>query len=251
MDKKGQVSIFIILGLLLVVIVVLVLLARQTGIGVEPKKFLSAQAEPINKKIGDCTVKEGLDVLRLLGLQGGDLNPTKYLKYKDYNVAFLCYNQKNEERCIARGLTKREMEQELENYLNEKLLSCISVKEFWSGYDISTGELTTDVTIGNDIVFINVIYPITLRKGDSEIKLENFPNRIEVPLGRLFDVVQDILWYETENGLFFVESYELLHQGEFEIRKDQPYPQEIYILRTRTSDYIFQFAVEGEPYVDI
>ena len=100
-------------------------------------------------------------------------------------------------------------------------------------------------------MFINVLYPITLRKGDSEIKLDNFPNKIEVPLGKLFSVAQDILWYEAEKGLFFVESYELLHQGDFEIRKDQPYPHEIYISRARTSDYIFQFAVEGEPYEDI
>ncbi len=37
------------------------------------------------------------------------------------------------------------------------------------------------------------------------------------------------------------------HKGEVHIRKKQPYPDKLYILKTRNKDYTFQFMIQGEP----
>jgi len=36
------------------------------------------------------------------------------------------------------------------------------------------------------------------------------------------------------------------HRGQFVIDKKRPYPDKLYILKSKDSDYVFQFFVQGE-----
>lgn len=248
--KKGQITIFMIIGLVVIIIIALLLFASSRGIGVDPRKFLSSQIEPIRDAVEKCVDFEVNDALDLLGKQGGDLNPTRYRRYKNENVAYLCFNKPGKGECINRMLTRREIEAELNEYIEEQLYRCIHLDDFvdLQKYDLIAGELAVNTTIALDEVFVGVDYPITLRKKGIGVSVSDFSKRISTPLGRLLNVADDILDVESESGDFQTLSYELLYKGLYEIRRDQTYPDEIYILKMKDIPYIFQFAVEGEPY---
>jgi len=249
-EKKGQITIFMIIGLVVIVIIALLLFARSRGVGIEPKKFLSSQIEPIKNSVTKCVGIEGVEALKLLGRQGGDLNPARYLKYKNENVAFLCFNKPGKKECINRMLTRREIEGELNVYVREQLYRCIHLEDFIDvqKYELIAGELAVNTMIASDEVFVGVDYPITLKKKGIEVGISDFSTRVQMPLGKLLKVTDDVLDAESEFGEFHTLAYELLYKGLYEIRKEQPYPDKIYILKIKDNPYIFQFAVEGEPY---
>ena len=71
-------------------------------------------------------------------------------------------------------------------------------------------------------------------------------HEFDIPLGALYDVSMEIVNTESQIGEFEQLSYMLVHKGQFIIDKKKPYPDKFYILKTKDSDYKFQFFVQGE-----
>ena len=72
MQKRGQVSIFAIVGVILVILVALFFFARnQYGIFIEPTKFLNDKSKPIEDNLKDCINEVVSASLESFGKQGG------------------------------------------------------------------------------------------------------------------------------------------------------------------------------------
>ncbi len=246
MHKKGQISWFIILGIIIVAIMALVLYARQLGIGVEPKRFLETQASAIREEVESCLELLGKQSINAIGKTGGILNPTKVRLYNGYKVNYLCYNVANDERCSNRIAKLSDIEKELEGNIDSKLSTCVNLAQFSGDYELKTSRLSLKASIGLDDVSIDLDYPITLETRDIIVEMRDFSKSLNYPLGRLYSTAQTIVSDEARLGDFNKDSYMLLHKDVI-IEKHRPYPDKVYVLKTRTSDYIFQFAVEGEP----
>ena len=112
---------------------------------------------------------------------------------------------------------------------------------------MSIGERNIDISIGLDRVIVDLNQPLRLTKGDEVIEQSIFTESFSYPLGRLYDVSQDIVNAEATLGSFDQLPYILAHKGTYIIDKKKPYPDILYILTTKDSPYIFQFFIEGEP----
>jgi len=246
MYKKGQVSWFIIFGILLVAIVLFVWYARQLGIGVEPKKFLETRASSIRGEVEGCLGLLGEQSINAIGKMGGTLNPTKFRLYNGYRVNYLCYNVQGNERCSNRIVRLGDIEKEIEDDIDSKISTCLNLAQFSGDYQLKTGRSNLKASIGLDDVSIDLDYPITLETKGTTVEMRDFSKSLIRPLGRLYNTVQAIVSDEARLGDFNKDAYMLLHKDTV-IEKHRPYPDKVYVLKTRTSDYIFQFAVEGEP----
>jgi len=250
MKKRGQVTLFIILGILIVAAVVLVLYLRgQLFFGPVTPDNLNTKMIPIKEHIIKCLQEVSPQYIEQIGLQGGYLaTPTDtYRMWDNETVSYLCYNIKKHPICYNRMLTKAHMEQELENSLELGLAQCIDISKFeGKGYDIVYGKRKSTVEIGNDKVIVTVKMPITIKKDDVSITEDEFTANFNYPLGRLYNVAQDIVDVETQYGEFDQLTYMLMKKGQYIINKQRPYPDKLYILKTKDNPYIFQFFIEGE-----
>ena len=65
MNKRGQVTTFMIVGFVILVIFVLIFSVRRAGIGVSPQTYLETNLEDLKNIIDDCIEKETTDIVEL------------------------------------------------------------------------------------------------------------------------------------------------------------------------------------------
>ncbi|MEM4244799.1 MAG: hypothetical protein QXR60_01160 [Candidatus Nanoarchaeia archaeon] len=254
MEKRGQLTVFIIIGVVLVIVVALLLYYKTNIFLVNPTaEDLNIRLDDIREHIIRCTGKVGEPPIRQIGLQGGYLStpPDTYRLYNDSTISYLCYSMPGTPYCVNRMLTRSDMEKQLSAAIDFGLQTCVDVHGFqkFGSFDIITPKKwTVDTRIGSDMVVVTVNYPVRLRsrRSDVEVSAQEFTTTFNYPLGYLYDVSQDILDYETQYGEFDQMIYMLSKRGQVRIEKKKPYPDKLYILSKYDNDYIFQFFVQGE-----
>ncbi len=249
--KKGQITTFAIIGIVLVAAVLLILYLRgQFFFGPVTPATLGDKLQGISEHVTTCVQETAPDYIKRIGLQGGHLKTPEdtYRLREDIPISYLCYNIPDSPTCSNRLLLRSDMEKELGIAIDQALAGCIDLGKFGRGYELSTsGKRKINVSIGDAVVTVDILLPIVLRKGEVQIDEDTFTTNFNYPLGELYEVSQDIINREAELGEFDQLSYMLAKRGRYIIEKDKPYPDKFYQLRTKDSTYIFQFFVEGEP----
>ena len=249
MYKRGQTTAFIILGIVIVAVVVLLLYLRgQIFFGPVTPDTLGDRLLPLQAHVKQCIQEVGDEPIRRIGLQGGHLKlaDDTFKLYDGQSVSYLCYNREKLMTCSNRMLMKSNMEEELSAAMKTELAKCLNPKSFERGFTLTVGKLSVATSIGQDNTLVTATLPMTLKKGDVVIKEDTFTHAFNYPLGRLYKVSQDIVDTETEVGDFEQLGYMLAHRGQYVIDKKKPYPDKLYILTSKDSDYIFQFFIQGE-----
>lgn len=254
MEKRGQVTIFVILGIVIVALVVLLFAFREDIVPSTGAENLNSILNDIDKHIKDCMEGAAEGPLERIALQGGYLSvpPESYRLWNDNTISYLCYDQPGVEWCMNRLLTREHMEEELAAAIKEEMLQCVDVEGVAGGiikrYDIIVKPpMELAVTITGSTVLLELNYPVTLKSSEATASETTFTVPIEKPLGELYDVAQDILEGETSIGRFDTLTYMLSKMSKYTIYLHKPYPDKIYQVKLREGDYMFQFAVEGEP----
>lgn len=254
MLKRGQVTIFVIFGIVIVIIAALLLYFRTNLFLFNPTvEDLNSRLDDISAHVVECIGEVSEPPIRQIGLQGGHLStpPDTFRLYNDSTISYLCYSMKGTPKCRNRMLLKSDMEKQLSASINFALQTCLDVQSFkkFGSFEIITPKSwTVETRIGSDLVVVTVNYPIMLKssKSSAEVSVQDFSKSFNYPLGYLYDASQEILDYETQYGDFDQLIYMLAKKGQIRIDKKRPYPDKIYILSKYGNDYIFQFAVQGE-----
>lgn len=255
MKKRGQITAFVILGIVIVALVLLLLYTKTNVFMFTPSpEDLNKVMSDIRKDMISCIGKVSDEPIRRIALQGGYLSTPvdTYRLYDDTTISYLCYNIENDPRCRNRMLRKADMEQQLNEALDFALSTCIDVQKFkkLGSFQITTpNKWELETTINPETVLATVVYPITISSEKSELSLseDTFKKIFNYPLGELYKVSQDVIDFETTYGEFDQLSYMLAYHGIYRIEKLRPYPDKIYKLNKQDSNYIFQFAIQGEP----
>lgn len=247
--KKGQVTVFIILGIVIVAIIAFVF--YYSGIiskssfqkEAEKAKTIPVQARPVKDYIDNCVEEIAIEGILLMGQQGGyieipkDVLPRSVINpfsnslelFSGYNVPYWFYETTN-------GIQKSQipsieiMEEQLEGYLNQNMDSCLFNLSLFRSYDIKfEGEAKSDVVITDERIDVNVIYPILVDiEGVTTEMKEHFAS-INVPLGRMYEMSKDIM--KKENDEFFLEK---VTEDSLVIYDDIPYHGESLSCQPKT-----------------
>lgn len=252
MMKRGQVTVFVILGIVIVSLIVLFMFARKTILLPMTPENLQSEIDSIAKDVQDCMLDLGEDPIRDIGLRGGYLHrEIGYRLFNDTRISYLCHNIENDDRCYNDFLTLQKMESQLNEELRVSFSSCLDLGKYARLKPFKIKALEdpkVETTIMKDKVIVDLRYPIMLesKKTDLRSSRDRFTVNFNYPLGELYDVSQDIVESEVVNGEFDPLPYMLVSKGKYKIYKHRPYPDKIYILMLMDKDYLFQFAVEGE-----
>ncbi len=208
-EKKGQISIFIVIGIILIFVVIF-LFYNSGGI-------TSFWETPLEKKIKDtvedCILREGESGAFLLGFQGGyieiprtvSVNPNKYI-----DLGLKIPNWDSEKGNVP---TIESMQEELNAYVSEQALSCINANlrqlDEFARIEIAE-EMEIETEINKENIIFSASLPIKVSDENSEdvqtyskysVKLE------ELRLGDLYDLAVEI--YNLEENTHFAEELTL------------------------------------------
>ena len=230
MRKRGQFTLFVIVGLLIVSVVMLGVYYKDEIFASEWEKqraqslVVPEEAEEFKIAVDDCIDEVSSEGLKILGLHGGyieipadaiaesDLNPfsnsLEIIDGTDFETAYWFYFAANNVQ-KEQVPTIVEMEIELGNYVNENLARCVD-EDFYVDYNATVKAISTDVEIQDEEVLFTVTYPIIIAVDDFSFKFENFYIAQDVPLGKMYEAATQIMDEENEN--FYLEelSYDSL-----------------------------------------
>ena len=249
MEKRGQATVFAIVGVVLVIIVMLVYFLNDQGFvplsGTQ--NFLSGKMEPIKDKITECANDGVRDGMEIFGKQGGDFTPGNGLKYKGYNVKYYCGYL--EGSCQNNMPLLSSAESSFEEYVINHMKGCVGEGVFQGGlgYEITKGEMEVDVSLNGDGVKVNTDYNVVISKGDDKLSMPKTKVTVtDVPFEDLYGVATDIIETLATGNKFEQVGYMIDHRGEVMIDVDKPYPHVVYMLSKQDSNFELWFAVEGK-----
>lgn len=249
MAKRGQTTAFVIVGIVILAVIILLFYLRgQFFFGPVTTTTLQDRLVPLENHVKDCLQKISDEPIKRIGLQGGylSLGSGTFASYQGQSISYLCFSQGGKATCSNRMLTTTSMEQQLSEAISKGLATCLNLGKFKRGFDLQIGQQKVVTAIGPSNVIVTLQMPLTLSKDNVVVQRDSFTQTFNYPLGRLYAVSQTIVDYESQFGEFEQLSYMLTHKGEYVIDKKKPYPDKVYILKTKDSSYIFQFMVQGE-----
>ncbi len=247
MEKRGQISLFVLFGLILLVAFGFIsyLNSLQTVPEKEKKKAIELPnyALPLNNYIQGCVQQTAEDAVQLIGLQGGYFKPAHYLDNFFYITSYLYYNGE------SYMLSKDEMEKEISSYLMQNIGKCANLSVFREqGYEIDASEPSAETILTNSSVAVNIYYPVSIGYLGSRIKISDFTASIPVRLGYIRDVVEEIV-NETVIEPDWV-SVNTLTKHDLSITIKPRHPALVYFVRDDKSaldeneNYLFIFATK-------
>ena len=236
--KKGQVSIFIILGILIVV-VLLILFSRDAGFDT-----IFAKQSPYQEIEGcaQTAIQEGLDILML---QGGVIESENYFMYEGKKIDYVCYSENEYENCIMqKPILTNTIRDELVKYSTPKIKSCLnSVKSSLEGRGYSVVMRDPEIVI--DLVPDNVLVDMNLGLRIEKTGVESFDHIRTGIKSKIYNfalITSSISQWETRYGDSETLNYMLYYPSLKVEKKKQSEGTTIYILTDRDSNEKFYFA---------
>jgi hypothetical protein len=242
MNNHGQITIFVIIGIILVVAIVLILFLRT-------KPSIQTIENSPEVYLESCVKEAVSDSLVILSKQGGDLTPKGSVMFNSTNLTYLCYTSEYYKPCInQRPLLIEHIESEIKSDISPKIDNCFNAMklELEKKYNVqiaNKGEI--EVKLQPKKVVVNINRSVIIKKGDSTRSFTNFRVQITSPLYDLTKVANEIINQESQFCNFDEVGYMILYPS-YDINKIVTgYEDIVYIIKERSSGKEFKFAVRG------
>ena len=245
LNNRGQVTMFIIIGIVIVVFAVLIFLfwpkiSSIVGSEKSPEEFIQ-----------DCLGGDLKETVDLVSSQGGSINPKNYFLYKDDKLELLCYTSEDYKLCtMQQPLLKQHIENEIKSEINDKVKTCFDKLQSdyqGKGYEVSLQRKNFSVELLPNKVSVVFNYPLTLTKGDVK-KYEQIRISLNNNLYELVGISNSILNTEATYGDSETTIYMTYYPWLKVEKLKQTYGETVYILTDRDSGNKFQFATRSMPW---
>jgi hypothetical protein len=242
MNKHGQVTIFIIVGVVIVVGIIgmIIFIGR---VDVETPASLGPQAF-VDKCVRDSVE---ISVDKMLK-NGGEISPEQSILYEGDEWNYLCYQGDYYLGCYnIHPMLELQIETEIVSDTSEDVQNCfnIMIEDFEDrGFDVSSGvsEYSVDLLPGH--VKINLVKKIDVSKDGSAQSFGDFGTRLLSPIYRLVQIARDVVNSESQYCNFEYNGYMLLYP-KYDIRRIDYSDSKIYRLIDRMSGAEFRFAIRS------
>lgn len=236
MKKAGQISIFMIFAIMIFLIgwIYFSQAGEKGKVRALEHSSLVLDKQAIGNYMNECLKSLGENSLILFGLQGGNVEISKTDKSPALLVNTFYRYGKNTMPSIE------QLEKVYSEYIRQNAYSCPESLDY-PGYKITYGSIEVNTKFYNDVVVLNINYPITLKSKESEINLQKFGYVYPVRMGYIYNISQgivnkfveapDIIEYsyfnKFENDSFFIIPYNknlfviLIRDGESNIRNNE------------------------------
>ncbi len=193
--KRGQVTIFVILAIVIVAVVVVIFAFPQVNVfssSLNPSSYLISCIEPEVQKIKDT-----------LSVQGGYANPTNYATYQDLKLQYLCYTSQFYTPCLVQQpLLVKHVQDEMKKSIEPRAKQCLEdLKDQYErrGYTVKSGTSNIEVSIVPEKILVEFIAPLTISKEDTQT-FQKFAVSMDSQWYNLLVTSVNIIQYESTFG---------------------------------------------------
>lgn len=242
-NKRGQVTIFIIVAIIVVALAVLFyMISPRLGIDLTPEV-----KNPV-KFIETCIEEDIEDAVEIISLQGGSYEPEFYFTYNDVPIRYLCYTAENYRPCVLQKIALEEgIEEEIENLIQDQVDLCFnSLKDSFEekGYEVNLKPGETRVELLPKRIITTFNYTVILTKAETE-KYEEFNVVLHNNLYELIKIGKYIVEWERSFGgidpFAVMERYNYLDIDKGEMDDGTV----IYNLKDKKTGGVFQLATRS------
>ncbi len=243
-SKTSQITIFIILGLLILIVVFLLFFRNSNIVNL----FLGTS--PV-ERLEDCmknSIDEGSE---LLSMQGGVIEPELYYLYGGNKLAYMCYTEESFKTCVMqKPLLKNSVEEELANYMKPHFSACLEeVKTAFErqGNEINFKEPIITVEFVPKSVIVSSEIELSILKNDNRETYKNIKTEKSSLLYEFIILASEIANSEAKFG--DVDTTSLMYKNRnIKVEKiKQGDETKVYILTDRESNKRFMFAIKSIP----
>jgi hypothetical protein len=183
--KKGQLTVFIIVGITLIFILAFVLYLNRSNIDNFIASPLNIHTQPINDLVKECLEDLGKEAIYYVSLQGGYYFTPE--PYEEYNFLDIPVYLDNGRLIIP---SKKEIENHMLMYIEDHLPFCLENFEMFEdlGYNIQAGNINGEIIMGKEIS-IKVDYPLTIIKEDKEYRMKGFMGSVKFDFFEKYELV--------------------------------------------------------------
>ena len=211
--ERGQTTIFIIIGIVLVSLIVGFFLLKEKI----TQQKIPQEFRPIEDYFLRCIEDNAKYGINLLGEQAGyiylpEFEPgsrfSPFSNQLDFNGVAVPYWYYVSGNNIAKEQvpTKSEMEKQLETFLEKEFICDFSNYEE-KGFKINLSEINADVSIYENKVYVKINADLKIKKDGQSITISNHKKEIPTNLGKLYNLALKI--YNKEKQEMFLENYSL------------------------------------------
>ena len=212
-NRKGQITIFIIIAILLVVGIGVYFIFRGSLFS----QSLPKELEPVYSYYLSCIEEQGSQGISILGQQAGyiktpDFSPgntympfSSHLGFVGIGVPYWYYISGNN-LVVEQVPTKGDMQGQLSDFLKSEVGKCDFTSFSDQGFEIVQGENADVSTIINDNdVEFNIKQDLSIKFGNVSWSGTDHKIKVESSLGKLYNLAKKIYDYEQSN--LFLENY--------------------------------------------
>ncbi len=227
MKKRGQVSVFIILGIVIVVVLGSVVYLNNSSIKDKLiKQNINEEFVPVKNYFDSCIKDVTLQGANVLGSQGGyitipqdnlPVNPIEPFSNRlqvfgndAVEVPYWDYETNNgiQKTQIP---NKQDMEKDLQNYISNNLNNCLTNFTSFQDYEINGfNNFQTTVKIEDEKIFVDILSKLSVKHKNVLQEFDKFSLIIDSPLGKLYNKAVEILNKETTENFFEEKTIDML-----------------------------------------
>lgn len=194
-EKKGQLTIFVIIAILVVFVIVGYFFIRDDSL---KESYVSDEIRPVYDVVLDCARGVSEESIVVIGESGGYFVLPN--NSNSFNIAYYFYEGEGFMPSVE------DIESEIESYVESMLFFCAKKNALdLSGSDVNFGEVDVDVNIlDDDKVYFNIDFPFSIVKNNRSFYFdEPFEFVYDVRLySILFFASEIVKWHEKEPRAF-------------------------------------------------
>ena len=206
MNKKAQVTVFIALGIIILVALGLYYISRTTLEKPRPIIVVPEEAKAVHSYTTECAKDSAEEAVFLLGLQSGYVKVPEeirrvynsYLRIDDVFLKPYWYYPGH-----LRIPSEDEIKQQIAGYVKEDMLDCVDNFEvFKNQYEIrNLSEPDVKVSFSENDVFVEVNYKLEIKNlaNDVTVNIEEYAASVPVRLKIIYELAKRIMETEQEN----------------------------------------------------
>lgn len=183
MEKRGQLTIFLIAAIVVIAVSVLAFFMRNSI------SILNPESQNVNSFVQDCLQDASDKIVYAVAYGGGYLIPPNLSD--ELGFPYYYYGGKNHMP------SKERIENEMSDNFGKIASLCIRNFEDFKNLQITSEELSAKSRIMDDKVVFEINYPVTIRQGESSSLLGKFRTETSARLGIVYNAVQEFMLEQT------------------------------------------------------
>ncbi len=210
--NRGQVTIFVIIALVVVVGIALYFIFLNGSFS----RVNSPTFDPVENQLLNCISTDTAIGIQTAEVHAGYIYPPAFIS----GSAYMPYSSQlyfagtmipywrsvsGNNLPINQVPTLNDIENQIADYINSQIKNCNFNSFYQEGYSISTGTPQAKVTIENNDVKVTLSMDLSMKKGNETSVISSHDVQVNSQLGNLYN--DAITFYNTENSKMFLENY--------------------------------------------